>query len=164
MKIQGVWIRREAHAKEVGSVYNVSDALPSTGTSTILNTCVRSADSFESLLDVWNKLFVDCITIRSQIGGIDSIRIIIVRCFMAERNKNELRSWSCFRGVGGWYYARVPGRCRLFAIAVIVSSITRRPMALVVDNRVPCLSVVCVVFRGQDNVCSNVHIATPELA
>ena len=111
-----------------------------------------------------NELLVNSITIRTQVCCVDSIGVVVVWSFMTECYHDELGCWSLCSGVGCRNDTSIPGCRKVLIIAVVVSTFSSWPMALVVDDRVSCLLIVGVVTSRKYYVGSNVHVATPKLA
>ena len=85
--------------------------LPATSGAAFLNSCVWFGNRIEQFVKMRDQLIVDSIAIGSKISCVHGIRIIVVRCLVAEGNKNQLWSWTTSRPIDTRNDAIIPCLC-----------------------------------------------------
>src|ERR1700678_1138845 len=147
-----------------------SKSLPAAGRTAI--GCSRPALAYPTigLLDHWDEFVIQCGTVRSHIGGVDRVGIVIVRIGILNVEKDDAGENACdpilielvavlgpqlLVAFGGGWWRRGKERYGSGEVCVVV--------VLKNHERIAGIGVLVEAVR-QQNPGAKVHIATPKLA
>ena len=81
---QRVRVRREASTEEIRPEDKVCCGLPASCATAILDSPVRLSYGVEVGIEIGDKLIIDCVTVWTNVGRIDGIRVVIEWRLVAE--------------------------------------------------------------------------------